>query len=107
MSYTHAWAALFNIPYSYHVSAYSSRLLLLEETSFLVPPIHFYPIPNDTTSSTPLCLQYFSSFHVILLSQRQHYTELTYVFPEPLIHSPKSIRYSLFPCKSIRELHFM
>lgn len=62
-------------------------------------------VPNDTTPPALLCLQYFSSFRVILLSRRQHYTELTYIFPEPLIHSPKSIRYSLFPRKSIRELH--
>lgn len=78
-----------------------------EETIFLVSLILFYPIPKDTTSSALLCLQCFGSFHVILLSRRQHYTELTYVFPEPLIHSPKSIRYSLCPRKSILELHSM
>lgn len=78
-----------------------------EETIFLVSLILFYPIPKDTTSSALLCLQCFGSFHVILLSRHQHYTELTYVFPEPLIHSPKSIRYSLCPRKSILELHSM
>lgn len=39
-----------------------------EGNIFLVPPNHLHPIPNDTTSSALLCLQYFSSFHVILLS---------------------------------------
>ena len=98
-----AWAALIKIPPSYHESAFSES----EETIFLLSLILFYPIPKDTTSWALLCLQCFGSFRVILLSRRQHYTELTYVFPEPLIHSPKSIRYSLCPCKSILELHSM
>lgn len=41
---------------------------MCEETIFLVQLILFYPILNDTTSSALFCLQYFSSFHVILLS---------------------------------------
>lgn len=62
-------------------------------------------ISNDTTPSA--LLEYLSTFHEILLSLCQLHTKLTYVSPEPTIHSPKSIRYSLVPCKSIPELHFM
>lgn len=42
---------------------------MCKETIFLLQLILFYPFPNDTTSSALFCLQYFSSFHVILLSR--------------------------------------
>lgn len=96
-----SYRLLFVITSGYNTVCAKHKFWSDRETIFLVQLILFYRASDDTTSPALPCLQHFHSVHVILLSQRQHYTELTYIYPKPLILSPKSIRYRLFHCKSI------